>query len=71
MFVPALNRQFQEASMKLFPSSFCLIAIAFLGVSAVAQTPTGTIQGVVTDTTGAVVQGASITIVRTTTNEER
>jgi hypothetical protein len=57
--------------MKLFPSSFCLIAIAFLGVSAAAQTPTGTIQGVVTDTTGAVVQGASITIVRTTTNEER
>lgn len=48
-----------------------LIAISFLGVSAMAQTPTGTIQGVVTDKTGAVVQGASISIVKTTTNEER
>jgi len=48
----------------------CLIAITFLGVFATAQTPTGTIQGVVTDKTGAAVQGATITVVRTTTNEE-
>jgi hypothetical protein len=27
----------------------CLIAIAFLGVSAMAQSPTGTVQGLVTD----------------------
>lgn len=57
--------------MKQIRTLICLIAIAFLGVFAMAQTPTGTIQGVVTDKTGAVVQGASITIVRTTTNEER
>ena len=56
--------------MKEIRSLFCLIAIAFLGVFAMAQTPTGTIQGVVMDKTGAAVQGASITIVRTTTNEQ-
>ena len=57
--------------MKKTRSIVCLIAFAFLAVFAIAQTPTGTIQGVVTDKTGAVVQGATITIVRTTTNEER
>jgi len=56
--------------MKLSRWFICLIAIACLGVFAMAQTPTGTIQGVVTDKTGAAVQGASITIVRTTTNAE-
>ena len=49
----------------------CLIAIAVLGVFASAQTPTGTIQGVVTDKTGAAVQGASVTVIRTTTNETK
>jgi hypothetical protein len=48
-----------------------LAVIAFLGVCATAQTPTGTIQGSVTEKTGAAVQGASITIVRTATNEMR
>ena len=57
--------------MKQLRWIFCLTAIAFLGVFASAQTPTGTIQGLVTDKTGAVVQGANITIVLTTTNEER
>ena len=56
--------------MKEIRSLFYLFAIAFIGVFAMAQTPTGTIQGVVTDKTGAAVQGASITTVRTTTNEE-
>jgi hypothetical protein len=58
-------------SMRQIRWFISLIAISFLGVSAMAQTPTGTIQGVVTDKTGAVVQGASISIVKTTTNEER
>ena len=49
----------------------CLIAIAVMGFLASAQTPTGTIQGTVTDQTGAAVQGASVTIIRTTTNEQR
>ena len=35
------------------------------------KTPTGSIEGLVTDKSGAVVQGASITIVQTTTNESR
>ena len=58
-----------EGSMKQIRSAICLIAIACLGSFASAQTPTGTIQGVVTDKTGAAIQGASITIIRTTTNE--
>lgn len=57
--------------MKHIRSFICLIAIACLGMFALAQTPTGTIQGVVTDKTGAAVQSASITITRTTTNETR
>ncbi|HUD54944.1 MAG TPA: TonB-dependent receptor [Terracidiphilus sp.] len=48
-----------------------LIVLAFLGVFAHAQTPTGIIQGLVTDKTGAAVQGATITITKTTTNEQR
>lgn len=54
--------------MKTIRWAICLIAIACLGVFAMAQTPTGTIQGVVTDNTGAAIPGASITIVETTTN---
>ena len=57
--------------MKHLRTFLGLIAIAFLGVFATAQTPTGTIQGVVTDKSGAVLQGASITIVKTTTNETK
>jgi hypothetical protein len=57
--------------MKQLRSFVCLIAIAFLGVFVTAQTPTGSIQGLVTDKTGAAVQGASITIVQTTTNGTR
>lgn len=55
--------------MKRIRWFICLTVIAFLGVLATAQTPTGTIQGVVTDKTGAAIQGASISIVRTETNE--
>ncbi len=57
--------------MKHLGKLICLIAIACLARLAIAQTPTGTIQGVVTDKTGAAVQGASVTITRTTTNEVR
>jgi len=49
----------------------CLVGILFVGAVAAAQTPTGTIRGQVTDKTGAVIQGASITIIRTSTNESR
>jgi hypothetical protein len=57
--------------MKQICRFVCLTAIALLGVFARAQTPTGTVQGLVTDKTGAAVQGATITIVRITTNETR
>ena len=49
----------------------CLLLVSLQCVVSRGQTPTGTIQGVVTDKTGAAIQGASITIVRTSTNEER
>lgn len=57
--------------MKLLLSFVFLVAIVFPGVMALSQTPTGTIQGLVTDKTGAAIQGASITIVETATNETR
>src|ERR1700679_2927456 len=58
-------------SMKQLRWLVCLIVIALLGGCAMAQTPTGTRQGLVTDKTGAAIQGASITIIRTATNEAR
>jgi len=54
--------------MKEIRNLIWLIALVFVGGFALAQTPTGTVQGLVTDKTGAVVQGASITIVQTSTN---
>jgi hypothetical protein len=57
--------------MKQLRSSVCSIALAFIGVFAMAQTPTGSIQGLVTDKSGAAIQGATVTIVQTTTNEAR
>jgi len=48
------------------PIVFCLslfLAVTLVGSSAVAQVTTGTIAGTVTDITGAVVSGASVTIV--------
>ena len=57
--------------MKQLRSSVCSIALAFIGVFAMAQTPTGSIQGLVTDNTGAVVTGATVTITRAATGEQR
>src|ERR1700728_3426939 len=57
--------------MRLRQRFYALTILAFLGVVAYAQTPTGTVQGLVTDKTGAAVQGAKITITKTTTNEVR
>ncbi len=49
---------------------FCwLIVISCLSGVAVAQTPTGTIAGSTTDSTGAVVAGATITVTNNATNE--
>jgi hypothetical protein len=42
-----------------------------LGVCALAQTPTGTVQGLVTDKTGAIIPNASVTVIRVATNEIR
>ncbi len=52
---------------------FCLTTIFFglLAVSLGAQTPTGTISGVVTDATGGSISGATVTVIETTTNESR
>src|SRR5579859_7101886 len=51
--------------------SILLSAIVCLAVFANAQTPTGTIQGVVSDRTGAAIQGAIVNITKNTTNEMR
>ena len=55
--------------MKQIRLSIYLIAIAFAVACAVAQTPTGTVQGTVTDPTGAAIQSATITVVHNSTNE--
>jgi|GEM_PF-216261 len=57
--------------MRIFRWIHCLIVLALMAVFASAQTPTGTIEGAVTDNTGAAIQGASITIVQTATNGTR
>lgn len=50
---------------------FLLLLIALYSMGAAAQTPTGTIEGLVTDKTGAVVPGATITIVQNATSSTR
>lgn len=56
----------RKQAIRIITFLFCLVATA-----AIAQTPTGTVQGVVTDTSGAVVAGASITVLQTSTGESR
>ncbi len=46
---------------------FCVIALALFGGAAPAQVDTGAISGVVTDSTGAIVPGAKVTITETDT----
>ena len=48
--------------------SFALAMAALLAASALAQVDTGAISGVVTDSTGAIVPGAKVTITETDTN---
>src|SRR5215475_8228374 len=45
--------------------------VVVFAAAAAAQTPTGTIQGLVTDSTGAVIRGASVDMVETSTGESR
>ena len=56
--------------MKVQPFRILLLAIALL-VSALAQTNRGGVSGNVTDASGALVPGASITIINSGTNETR
>ncbi len=57
--------------MKYLHWLFCMLAVVCLGGVAAAQTPTGTVQGSVTDSTGAVVPGAAVTVNKAATNETR
>jgi hypothetical protein len=56
--------------MKYLRWFFSIFAIACLGASAFAQTPTGTLEGLVTDSSGAVVPGATITATQGSTGEQ-
>lgn len=51
--------------------SLWILLAAILGVSLMAQAPTGTISGVVTDDTGAVIPNATVTITNKATNISR
>ncbi|HEY0786686.1 MAG TPA: carboxypeptidase-like regulatory domain-containing protein, partial [Acidobacteriaceae bacterium] len=55
--------------MRFLPRLFLLLPL--LAMPLLAQTPTGTVEGVVTDAGGAAIVGASVTIVETSTNETR
>ena len=48
---------------------FWLVTIACLGGLAMAQTPTGTIQGSISDSTGATIPAATVTITNNATSE--
>src|SRR5919204_3114277 len=48
-----------------------IMLLAGLGVAARAQQFTGTIQGTVQDSTGAVVAGAEVSVINISTNEAR
>ena len=48
---------------------FWLVTLTCLGGLGLAQTPTGTIQGSITDGTGAAIQAATVTILNNATNE--
>jgi len=51
--------------------SFRLITLSLFACLLFAQTPTGTLQGVVTDESGAVLSDASVTVTNTGTNETK
>ena len=52
-------------------SSLSILLVAVLTLSLLAQAPTGTISGVVTDDSGAVIPGARVTITNKATNSAR
>ncbi|HEY1217265.1 MAG TPA: carboxypeptidase-like regulatory domain-containing protein, partial [Bryobacteraceae bacterium] len=57
--------------MKRILQYFCTVAAVLLltGTPALAQSVTGSISGTVTDPTGAVIPGATITLTNTDTNQ--
>src|SRR4051794_19565101 len=48
-----------------------VVMVLFAGSAIVAQTATGSINGSVTDPSGAAIAGAKVTLVNTNTNESR
>jgi len=57
--------------MQAFRRIVVLLMVACSAHFLIAQTPTGIVQGTVTDSSGASIQGASISITQTETNETR
>ncbi len=50
---------------------FLIAAVALFSICLLGQTPTGTVQGVVTDESGGVLSGAKVTVTNTGTNEAK
>src|SRR5438046_3158652 len=60
-----------EASMTSFRAKSFLALILVYALPLFAQTPTGRIEGLVTDGTGAILPGATVTATNTGTNATR
>lgn len=51
--------------------AYLLVPIFLLASSALAQTPTGEIEGAISDSSGAVIAGAKVTVTNPATNVQR
>ena len=65
-FVHVLAQTFRKRDASIV-SIVAILLLAICGLSAKAQSGAGSIQGTVTDSTGAVIQGASVQVVNTAT----
>jgi hypothetical protein len=60
-----------RAAIGKFLFCVCFLVVMTMGRSGIAQSPTGALEGVVTDTTGATIPNATVTVTNTATNANK